>query len=92
MEGVTIIETARLEQMERNVETLVEFVNKAVTDLQNASKPYMTEQEVIEFTGMSRTTVYRHRDEIGFSRPAGTNRFKRTDVINFMNQSYHKNN
>lgn len=92
MEAVTIIETARLVQMEQNVEKLVEFINKAVKDLQSANKPYMTEQEVMEFTGMSRTTIYRNRDQIGFSRPAGTNRFKRSDVVNFMNQSYHKNN
>lgn len=91
MNGLTIIETAQFEQIKKDISDLKELFSQAISDLKDAKSPYMTEQEVMEFTGMSRTTIYRNRDQIGFSRPAGTNRFKRSDVVNFMNQSYHKN-
>lgn len=90
MNGLTIIETEQFEQIKKDLSDLKELFSQAIAEIKDAKSPYMTEQQVMEFTGMSRTTIYRNRDQIGFSRPAGTNRFKRSDVVNFMNQYYHK--
>jgi len=76
----------------QNLLEQIESMQCAITNTLagNLNKPYLNIRETIEYTGLSRTTLDRHRNEIGFSKPGGVVTFTRKDVDKFMNKYYFK--
>jgi len=90
MNGVTIIETDKLNAIIANMERMVAYVRDAAQETKLGKKAYLSLSETAEFTGYSVKWVRNNKDEIGCSKVGGDYRFKRTDVIEFMEQNYFK--
>lgn len=90
MEGVTVIETATLQALIGSVEDLKLTVMSTIAELKDSKKPYLTGQELQELTGFGKKWVNDNKQHVGYSMVGGCLRFKRSDVIEFMEQNYFK--
>ena len=90
MEGVSIIETAALQQLMESIEDLKHTVMSTIAELKQTKSPYMTAQELMEFTKFKKDWVNDNKQLIGYRMVSGQLRFKRSDVIEFMEQNYFK--
>jgi excisionase family DNA binding protein len=91
MEGVSIVPTETLQALIGTVEKMELIVVSTLAQLKEfETKKWMTINEVVEFTGLSRSTVNVHRIDIGFSGSGNCIRFKRSDVEEFMELNYSK--
>jgi len=90
MEGVTIIETGKLNELIAGIETLKITTLTAIKELKESKKPYLNVAETMELTGFSKAWVNNNKAKIGFCSVEGSIRFKRSDVESFMNNRYFK--
>lgn len=66
-----------------------ENLEKTISELKQTTS-WMTINEVVEYTRLSRTAVNVNRDKIGFTNAGNCIRFKRSDVNDYMEQNYFK--
>ena len=90
MEGVSIIETAVLQEVINKINSLENYISKAVDELEQTKKPYLTVKELMSWTGWTRDWITDNKQNIGYSKIAGLLMFKRKDVEEFIQQGYHK--
>ena len=90
MDPVTIVPTETLQALIGSVEDLKLTVMSTINELKGAKKPYLTINEVAEYTGLSRSAVNANREKIGYTNAGNCVRFKRSDVVEFMEAGYHK--
>lgn len=90
MEGITLIETASLQKLFDKLETMSEQFNQVTQELRELKKPYLTAQDLMEITGFSKTWVNNNKQLVGYSMVGGCLRFKRADVMEFMESGYYK--
>ncbi|WP_316745147.1 helix-turn-helix domain-containing protein [Pedobacter antarcticus] len=90
MEGVTVIETKVLQNLIGSIEDLKITVSSKISELDGINDKYLTISDVMDLTGLSRSTVDKFRDSIGFTNSGNCVRFKRSDVIEFMDRNYYK--
>lgn len=88
--GVTLIETEVLQALIGSVEELKMTVMETISELKDTKSPYMTAQELMEFTKFKKDWVNDNKQLIGYRLVSGQLRFKRSDVIDFMEQNYFK--
>lgn len=80
------LDNVLLHQLITKIEKVTKVVETLQVELQQKTKPYMTLQEVIDFTGYGKTWVADHKRELGGRKVGGGLRFKRDTVIEFMDQ------
>jgi excisionase family DNA binding protein len=90
MEGVTLIETAALQDLIGSIERMELIVTSTVAELKKSKNPYLTTADVTELTGFGPKWVQDNKAAIGFSMIGNHCRFKRSDVEEFMEQNYFK--
>lgn len=90
MEGLTIIETKVLQQYIKSLEDLKLTVMSTIAELKETKSPYMTAQELMDFTKFKKDWVNDNKQLIGYRMVSGQLRFRRSDVIDFMEQNYFK--
>lgn len=90
MEGVSIVPTETLQALIGSVERLELTVMSTIAELKEAKKLYLTAQDLMEITGFSKTWVNDNKQLVGFSMVGGCLRFKRADVLDFMDKNYCK--
>lgn len=90
MEGVSLVETKVLQALIGSISELKDTVMSTVAELKDAKKPYLTANELMEMTGFGKTWVNDNKHIIGFSTIGGCLRFKRKDVVEFMEENYYK--
>lgn len=90
MTEISVVQNQTLEQLIGEVSQLKNAIQVTLSDLKGASKAYLSINEVVEITGLSRSSINRYRDEIGFTNSGGCIRFKRKDVEAFMEENYFK--
>jgi sugar-specific transcriptional regulator TrmB len=90
MDGVSIIETAILQELINKIEKFSERVEAIHQELNDAKKPYLTAHEVSAIIGYTLRWLNDNKQHIGFSMVGGQLRFKRKDVDSYMSQQYFK--
>ena len=90
MNGVTIIETEALNALFAKIETMSDQFNQIAQELKESKSPYMNSKQVMEITGHGKTWLNDNKHLIGFSKDNGQLKFKRSDVIEFMESGYYK--
>lgn len=88
--GLSLVETKALQDLIDEVTHLKSTVLETISELKSTKKPYLTINEVVDFTGLSRSSIHKFRDEIGHTTSGGCVRFKRKDVEEFMEENYFK--
>ena len=89
MDPVTILDTATLQKILSKIDAMSEHFEKSIRELKQTTS-WMTINEVVEYTRLSRTAVNANRDKIGCTNAGNCIRFKRSDVDDFMEQNYFK--
>jgi len=87
---ITIIDTNEYESLIVSIQDLKLTVMSTIAELKDARKVYLTTSEVAEFTGFGPKWVQDNKEKIGFSTVGNHCRFKRSDVIEYMEQNYFK--
>lgn len=90
MNGVAIVDNELLTNLIAKIENVEKLFKEVSQELKDAKKPYMTAQEVMDFTGFSRDWITDHKHDIGCSVRSGQLKFRRKDVEEFMEEGYHK--
>ena len=90
MDPVTILDTTTLQMVLSKIESMNSHFEQVAAELKSSQGKWMTINQVVEYTGLSRTTVNLHRDKIGRSDSGNCIRFKRSDVDKFMEAGYYK--
>jgi len=90
MNGVTIIETEVLNRLIATVETMHSQMSAIADQMHSHTKPYLSVTDVCAFTGFGKTWVNDNKADIGFSSIGAAIRFKRADVVSFMDANYFK--
>ena len=90
MPTVAVVDDHLLKTLIIEIKTMGERVNQITSELKQAKKPYLTAQELMEFTGFGKTWVNDNKQLIGYTTVGGCLRFRRTDVENFMEENYFK--
>lgn len=90
MTGLTVVETETLQALISSVEELKLTVMSTIAELKSVKEPYMTAQELMEFTKFKKDWVNDNKHLIGFRMVSGQLRFRRSDVIDFMERNNHK--
>jgi hypothetical protein len=90
MEGVSIVPTETLQALIFEIQDLKMTVMSTIAELQESKSPYMNSRQVMEITSNGKTWLNDNKDLIGFSKKNGRLRFKRSDVIEFIESGYHK--
>ena len=86
MNGVTIIETKKLNALFEQMETMVEFVKQASVPVE--PQKLMTISEVMKMTSLSRSSIDKYKSDIGYTTIGGCYRFKRKDVELYIEENY----
>jgi len=81
-----LVDKYLMHQLISKIENVTKVVETLQVELQQKTKPYMTLQEVIDFTGYGKTWVADHKTDLGGRKVGGGLRFKRDTVIEFMDQ------
>lgn len=76
-----------LNRIEKMQQVMVKAISQA-----KVKDPLLTSIEVQEYLKKGSTWVDAHKHDIGCSKVGGEWRFRLSDVEEFANQSYHKNN
>lgn len=90
MNGVAIVDNEVFQSLIAKIENVEKRFNEVSEELKNSKKPYMTAQEVMDYTGFSRDWITDHKHDIGCSTRGGQLKFKRKDVEDFMEEGYFK--
>lgn len=90
MEGITIIETHVLQQLIAKIDTMSDQFNQITQELKEPKSPYMNSKQVMAITGNGKTWLNENKHLIGFSKTNGQLTFKRSDVMEFIEQNYFK--
>jgi len=88
--GLVLVDKSVIIELIDQVKGLRDTVVSTAAELKDSKKPYLTAQELMEFTGFGKTWVNDNKQDIGFSIIGGCLRFKRKDVEDFMNSNYFK--
>lgn len=92
MSNVAFIDSKILLQLMDKMEVLSQRVEDITNENKKLKNTYMSINDVVDFTGLSRSSINKFREKIGFTTSAGCIRFKRKDVEAFMEQNYIKPN
>jgi len=84
MNGVTIIETDKLNALFEQMEQMIAYV-KAATQ---KTPSLLTTAQVAERMGLSVSTIERIKSDIGYATIGGRYMFKRTDVEAHIEENY----
>jgi excisionase family DNA binding protein len=76
MNGVTIIETEKFQELLDQLKTMMDYIHSATLK----SQPLLSIAQVAEMTGLSKSTIERIKADIGYTTIGGCYRFKRTNV------------
>lgn len=87
---VTIIATEDYQSLIGSIEDLKLTVMSTISELRETKRPYLTTSDVVELTGFGPKWVQDNKAIIGFTMVGNHCRFKRSDVIEFMEQNYFK--
>ncbi|AMQ00969.1 hypothetical protein AY601_4118 [Pedobacter cryoconitis] len=91
MEGISIVSTELLSNLISKIEMLGSQVQELSAGVkQTKLEPYMTVQDLMDYTHFSRDWVTDHKHEIGCRNVCGKLMFKRKDVDSFMDKTYYK--
>jgi len=90
MNGLTVFETEAVHELINEIKGMKIRLEEMHTELKGAKKPYLTINEVAEYTGLSRSAVNANREKIGYTNAGNCVRFKRSDVVEFMEACYYK--
>ena len=80
------LDNVLLHQLINKIEKVTKVVVELQAELQTKTKPYMSFEEVMDFTGYGSTWVKKNKIELGGRKVGGGLRFKRETVIEFMDQ------
>lgn len=90
MEGLTVFETEAVYELLTEIKAMRLQVQEMHAELKEAKKPYISAQELMELIGFGKKWVNDNKQHIGYSMVGGCLRFKRSDVIEFMDSNYYK--
>lgn len=85
-----IVDNQLLLQTINEINKLSQRVEVISAELAGSKKRYLNIAEAIEFTGLSKSTLHKYKEEIGYSRPGGVITFRRNDVEDFMEETFLK--
>jgi hypothetical protein len=88
--NIAVVDNSLLRELISEIKITRDRVNKITEELKQAKKPYLSAQELMEFTGFGKTWVNDNKQLIGFTMAGGCLRFKRKDVEEFMEANYFK--
>lgn len=72
------------------IDVMSRHFDEVSAELKTLKGAWMTINDVVDYTGLSRSAVNANRQAIGFSNSGNCIRFKRSDVTEFMEQNYSK--
>jgi len=84
--GVVVIDQTDFDFLRSQLATLT----SAVEFLTSHNAPYLSSKQVSEMTGFKNDWIHTHKHEIGHSLVDGQLRFKRKDVLEYMDANYTK--
>lgn len=90
MEGVSIVPTETLTELMNTINTVGRKVEEISTELKSLKEPYMTTTEVSLLTKFGEKWVQDNKEKLGFKSIGGNLRFRRKDVVAFMEQDFYK--
>jgi hypothetical protein len=73
-----------------NIREQLSTLTEAVTYLTSHQAAYLSSRQVMEMTGFKNNWIQNHKNEIGHTLVDGQLRFRRQDVIAYMDQNYTK--
>jgi len=87
MEVITI-ESSAYDNLIDQITGLQSLFTTALTELKEASKPYLTTKEVCQMLNKSENWVLLNKADLGYSKRTGTLLFKRTLVEEYINEDF----
>lgn len=90
MKGLTVFETEAVLELLNQLKTMNVRIEEMYSELKDLKNTYLTTEDVMAFTKFGKKWVQDNKDRIGYTMIGGHCRFKRKDVIEFMESGYYK--